>query len=97
MGKRKVMPDELVADSDGDQRPPQRVKTTSSRFPSTQTAQIDDNGDKYWEISKTRRVLISEFKGKKMVNIREYYEKDGKSLPGKKVAKSPLSGDDMLT
>ena len=28
---------------------------------------------------------ISEFKGKTMINIREYYEKDGESLPGKKV------------
>ena len=28
---------------------------------------------------------ISEFKGKYMVNIREYYEKDGEVLPGKKV------------
>lgn len=28
---------------------------------------------------------ISEFKGKHMINIREYYEKDGEALPGKKV------------
>ena len=28
---------------------------------------------------------ITEFKGKHMVNIREYYEKDGDVLPGKKV------------
>jgi hypothetical protein len=92
MGKRKVMSDQLVADSDGDEHPPQRAKTTSSHFASTPTAQTDHNGDKYWELSKARRVVISEFKGKKMVNIREYYEKDGKSLPGKKVAKPSLSG-----
>ena len=39
----------------------------------------------YWELSAKRRVQISEFKGKHMVNIREYYEKDGEMLPGKKV------------
>jgi len=37
------------------------------------------------QISKSRRVTISDFKGKTFVNIREYYEKDGKTLPGKKV------------
>lgn len=31
-----------------------------------------------------KRVTISEFKGKTYVNIREYYEQDGKMLPSKK-------------
>lgn len=44
----------------------------------------DNENNLYWEISKARRVTISEFKGKKMVSIREYYEKDGDWLPGKK-------------
>lgn len=47
---------------------------------------IDSNGDRYWEISKMRRVSVSTFRGKTMVNIREYYEKDGQELPGKKVS-----------
>lgn len=88
MAKRKHMSDEFVADdSDDGTRPAQRAKTskTSSHFALSRAAQTDDNGDSYWEISKARRVVISEFKGMKMVNIREYYEKDGKSLPGKKV------------
>lgn len=87
MAKRKHMSDEFVADdSDDGTRPAQRAKTskTSSHFALSRAAQTDDNGDSYWEISKARRVVISEFKGMKMVNIREYYEKDGKSLPGKK-------------
>ena len=31
-----------------------------------------------------RRVEISQFKGVQLVNIREFYEKDGQILPGKK-------------
>ncbi|KAI1000692.1 hypothetical protein K3495_g7505 [Podosphaera aphanis] len=40
-----------------------------------------------WELSngrQPRRVEITEFKGTKLINIREFYEKDGKFLPGKK-------------
>jgi hypothetical protein len=33
-----------------------------------------------------RRVTISSFRGKTQVNVREYYEKDGQELPGKKVS-----------
>ncbi|GLA58627.1 hypothetical protein AtubIFM55763_004012 [Aspergillus tubingensis] len=45
---------------------------------------LDSNGDIYWEISKARRLTISSFRGKTLVSIREYYEKDGHELPGKK-------------
>ncbi|OCK88102.1 PC4-domain-containing protein [Cenococcum geophilum 1.58] len=44
----------------------------------------DSDGNEYWEISKNRRVGISNFKGMALVNIREYYEKDGEMQPGKK-------------
>ncbi|QIW94903.1 hypothetical protein AMS68_000421 [Peltaster fructicola] len=44
----------------------------------------DEEGGDFWEITRTRRVQVSEFKGKTMISIREFYEKDGKMLPGKK-------------
>ncbi|KAJ5286913.1 ssDNA-binding transcriptional regulator [Penicillium angulare] len=55
------------------------------------TPKVDANGDKYWEISKMRRVTVSSFRGKNMVNLREYYEKDGQELPGKKGISMPVA------
>ncbi|KAK2750211.1 hypothetical protein FQN55_002356 [Onygenales sp. PD_40] len=44
----------------------------------------DSNGDPYWNISRLRRLTVSSFKGRTLVSVREYYEKDGQELPGKK-------------
>lgn len=39
----------------------------------------------YFQLSNKRRVGVSQFRKACLINIREYYEKDGKMLPGKKV------------
>lgn len=39
----------------------------------------------YWSIASKRRLQLSEYRGTTMVGVREYYEKDGEMLPGKKV------------
>ncbi|XP_022925285.1 RNA polymerase II transcriptional coactivator KIWI-like [Cucurbita moschata] len=36
------------------------------------------------EISKNRRVMVRNWQGKIVVDIREFYVKDGKEMPGKK-------------
>jgi len=41
-------------------------------------------GEVMFQLAKMRYATVSEFRGKVMVGIREYYEKDGKLLPGKK-------------
>ncbi|KIW27909.1 uncharacterized protein PV07_07606 [Cladophialophora immunda] len=72
-------------DSDLDVSTTKRGKGASgSAFVPSSKPQVDSDGNTYWEISKARRVTLSEFKGKKLVNIREYYEKDNQWLPGKK-------------
>lgn len=80
----------VSGDSDASDQPNKRAKkatpkTNLSHFARSAQSQLDSDGNQYWEISRMRRVTISDFKGKRMVNIREYYEKDGKDLPGKKV------------
>ena len=64
-----------------------KPKPSSFKTPSANPAggKVDANGDPYWELSRLRRVTVSSFKGKTLVNVREYYEKDGQELPGKKV------------
>jgi Transcriptional Coactivator p15 (PC4) len=44
----------------------------------------DGEDDVSWELENNRHVKVREFRGKVLVDIREYYEKDGKLLPGKK-------------
>lgn len=63
-----------------------QTKKTKVNSGNEATSKSDSNGDQYWEISKMRRVTVSEFRGKTMVSVREYYEKDGQELPGKKVS-----------
>ncbi|KAF4360648.1 hypothetical protein F8388_011283 [Cannabis sativa] len=47
----------------------------------------DDSNDDVvvCEISKNRRVSVRHWQGKIFIDIREYYLKDGKQMPGKKV------------
>jgi hypothetical protein len=89
-----------AADSDADDVPTtKRGKGASGNvFQPSPKPQVDSDGNKYWEIAKARRVTISEFKGKTMVGIREYYEKDSQWLPGKKVYHATFrTSGDLLT
>ncbi|KAL3721362.1 hypothetical protein ACJRO7_033793 [Eucalyptus globulus] len=76
-GKRK---DDATAsdgggDSDGGQAPPRKAPRQDS----------DDSDDiVVCELSKNRRLTVRSWHGSVVVDIREFYVKDGKSLPGKK-------------
>lgn len=61
------------------------VSKKASQAGEIQEATIDDNGDIIiCKLNSRRNVSIQEFRGNKLVSIREYYEKDGKQLPSSK-------------
>ncbi|RGP65522.1 rna polymerase ii transcriptional coactivator [Fusarium sporotrichioides] len=70
-----------AADSDGE--PDTATKRVKNAVP-VESDGKDDDGNPFWELSNKRRVGVSDFSNKTFVNIREYYEKDGKTMPGKK-------------
>ncbi|KAL0909849.1 hypothetical protein M5K25_020754 [Dendrobium thyrsiflorum] len=73
---------------DGDSGVPAKLAKTDSD---------DRNGDiVVCELSKSRRVTVRSWQGKPMVDIREFYEKDGKELPGKKGITLPLDQWEIL-
>ncbi|KAL7044801.1 hypothetical protein ACKWTF_002060 [Chironomus riparius] len=48
--------------------------------------ETDDEGNEYYSLGRDRRISLSSFKGKRYINIREYYKdkKSGEMKPGKK-------------
>jgi hypothetical protein len=86
--KKRKSANQTYDDSDVDvDAPAKRGKGSSgAAFKPSSKPLVDSDGNQYWEISKARRVTLSEFKGKQLVNVREYYQKDDEWLPGKKVS-----------
>lgn len=66
--------DDFIDDSD-DERPAKKVAKREND---------DSDGITVCELSGHRKVSVRTFKGKVYVDIREFYTKDGKDLPGKK-------------
>eukprot|EP00979_Chaetoceros_neogracilis_P005864 scaffold1133_cov294-Chaetoceros_neogracile.AAC.9 len=48
------------------------------------TLKTNEKGETYFELSPDRRFTVCKWQGEPRVDIREFYERDGKMLPGKK-------------
>lgn len=64
--------------------PPNKKSKESADVKSNKNNCGDDSDTSTWTLEGMRQVRINEFRGRKMVDIREHYEKEGKVLPGKK-------------
>lgn len=79
-------------EANGEQRPGKKGITLSSSQVQALVSEIEavsnalsaQDGSYSLQLSSKRQVTVSVFKGVPMVNIREYYEKDGGLLPTKK-------------
>ncbi|XP_058089858.1 RNA polymerase II transcriptional coactivator KIWI-like [Magnolia sinica] len=72
-GKRKSEEERFAGD--GESKPPNKFFKKDD---------LDADDITICDISKNRRVSVRTFQGKVMVDIREFYMKDGKQMPGKK-------------
>ncbi|XP_037712401.1 RNA polymerase II transcriptional coactivator [Drosophila subpulchrella] len=84
--KKKAQASSSESDSGPEDRnEPASKKAKESAAPKP-SAGKNAGGDEanIWTLEGLRQVRVSEFRGRKTVDIREYYEKDGKTLPGKK-------------
>ncbi|XP_060066533.1 activated RNA polymerase II transcriptional coactivator p15-like [Ylistrum balloti] len=80
------------SESDSDEPKPKKKKRKETEVKEkSESSQSADkkvtkgaNGEQMFQLSKMRFVSVSEFRGKVLVGIREYYEADGDLRPGKK-------------
>ena len=80
--KRKLSPDYVVEDSDEAQ---EVEKDEKEEEQDASKMKKNEEGEPYFELTDKRRVTVRRFKGKVLVDIREYWEPEpGKLAPGKK-------------
>ncbi|KAI1176540.1 transcriptional Coactivator p15-domain-containing protein [Nemania sp. FL0916] len=82
MGKKRRVQDD--ASSDAEIAKPSKKTKTKTNTAAEADAGKDSEGNSFWALSATRRVVLQEFKGNTFVNIREYYDNNGELRPGKK-------------
>ncbi|KAI0399418.1 transcriptional Coactivator p15-domain-containing protein [Xylaria palmicola] len=81
MHKKRQVEEEESSGEEQVVKPSKKPKTKAS----AETDSTKDNeGNSFWPLSATRRLVVQDFKGKTFVNIREYYDSNGELKPGKK-------------
>ncbi|XP_064609778.1 activated RNA polymerase II transcriptional coactivator p15-like [Liolophura sinensis] len=90
MPKSKEFLSSSESDSDEEQPKPKKKKVEKPKKEKKEEEVKDSsgvrgkNGEMMFQLSRMRYATVSEFRGKVMVSIREYYEAEGELRPGKK-------------
>lgn len=86
--KRKLSPDYVVSDSEGETGNVDNVKNKREKEPQeeeTTDKKKNEQGETFFEIGPKRRITVRKFKGKPLIDIREFWEPSpGELAPGKK-------------
>lgn len=80
-------PKKRKAEKELPQKPQKKEKKSTESEKSkgaSSMAEKGPNGELMFQLARMRYATVSEFRGKVLVSIREYYEKDGDLRPGKK-------------
>ncbi|KAK1985161.1 transcriptional Coactivator p15 [Colletotrichum cereale] len=82
-GTKRGAPRDSRSDSEDEviTKPTKKNKTSNTEG---SPSGVDKEGNPFWDLSNKRRIGVSQFKNNTFINIREFYEKDGDMLPGKK-------------
>lgn len=70
--------------SDDEQAPPPKRAKTDNDESSEEPILTNEEGNSYFSIGTSRRCTIRKWKNQIFIDVREYYDKDGKELPGRK-------------
>ncbi|XP_055692581.1 RNA polymerase II transcriptional coactivator [Lutzomyia longipalpis] len=90
-----------ASSSDSDSGPEDRNPVSKKPKPTTTEKKPSGGGgdgpEGEWHIEGMRYLKVREFRGRQQIDIREYYEKDGEILPGKKgIALTPAQWKKVL-
>ncbi|KAK3402829.1 transcriptional Coactivator p15-domain-containing protein [Sordaria brevicollis] len=82
------MPPKRRQVDDNSDAEPQYAKKSKGNSGKAQPQELtkgsDQDGNTFWELGNNRRISSSAFRNATLINIREYYNADGKMMPGKK-------------
>ncbi|KAI1418883.1 transcriptional Coactivator p15-domain-containing protein [Xylaria sp. FL1777] len=94
--KKRHVDEEAASSNDEVAQPSKKAKTKTAVEANPGK---DDEGNSFWPLSATRRLVIQNFKGKDFINIREYYsDSNGGLKPTKKGIMLTLDQyNDLLT